>query len=572
MRCWARLVRWAEDDRRAASHYLRISHAARWHEEGTGGLLRDPELEIGLRWRQANKPTSAWAQRLDPNFDQAIAFLDRSERQRDRERAELRRVRVRRLVMAWSVAGVLAVLLVITAGLALYAFRLRTHARERFEVARNAVNAMVDSAGSEAVRVAAEVPQVDAFRRGLLEKAGDLYTKLSVHRLQDPALRKDIITAHVRLGDIYWLLDDTDKALAEYQTAIDEFNGLGDDSSGIRELTADAYNRLGELQRSLPARHSDAEKSYGQAITLFDSLRRQDGSNGRYQLKLARTLDNRGILYAENNRLEEARRDYAEARRLLDGLPSSVEEHQQESARVYNNSGLLFRRLNEFAIAREQFERAIALGESLTRSKPDTWDYKLELAQFHQNLAILLYELKQEDMAWKAGRQALTLFDELARPAPSMQIHLAKTHGILARVLESQDLIHGADAEYEQSLELFRSLRSIPKAVHFQVWFGNALFDHALFKRKTGDREGAIRLLVEAVQQHEAARANTYLGWDYYYLAKTHLEAGQISHARQYFEKLSALIPNIPEVDRRALEEQTAQLSQSSRSSFERAQ
>ena len=80
MRCWARLIRWAEDERASASFFVRLAQAASWFREGTAGLWRDPELQLGLRWRQQNRPTAAWAEHhYDCSFEQAMQFLDRSK-------------------------------------------------------------------------------------------------------------------------------------------------------------------------------------------------------------------------------------------------------------------------------------------------------------------------------------------------------------------------------------------------------------------------------------------------------------------------------------------------------------
>src|SRR4029077_17566140 len=48
MRCWNRLIAWAEEERLSATRYVRLSQAAAWFEEGTAGLWRNPELEIGV--------------------------------------------------------------------------------------------------------------------------------------------------------------------------------------------------------------------------------------------------------------------------------------------------------------------------------------------------------------------------------------------------------------------------------------------------------------------------------------------------------------------------------------------
>jgi len=75
MRCWTRLATWAKEEQASASVYVRLSQAARWFAEGTAGLWRTPELELGLRWRRENRPTAAWAERYNSSFKEAMEFL-----------------------------------------------------------------------------------------------------------------------------------------------------------------------------------------------------------------------------------------------------------------------------------------------------------------------------------------------------------------------------------------------------------------------------------------------------------------------------------------------------------------
>src|SRR5262245_8493658 len=97
MRIWTRLIQWVDEEARSAQMYLRISRAAQQHQEGQGGLLRDPELQLAVNWRNETHPTLAWAERYDPAFERAELFLEESEKQRDLEIAEKERQRLRQL-------------------------------------------------------------------------------------------------------------------------------------------------------------------------------------------------------------------------------------------------------------------------------------------------------------------------------------------------------------------------------------------------------------------------------------------------------------------------------------------
>jgi len=179
MRCWRRLVNWAHEERRSAEVYDRLSDAARWFEEGSAGLWRNPELEVALRWERANHPTFAWAQRYNASFPQAMSFLHLSESERDREDAEKRRDRKRKFrQMQWT-AGILGALFLITLVFADIARRQTRKAEDNLQLAKRAVDESLSSAGLQQAREAGDLPEIQAFRKDLLEKASTFYTLLA---------------------------------------------------------------------------------------------------------------------------------------------------------------------------------------------------------------------------------------------------------------------------------------------------------------------------------------------------------------------------------------------------------
>ena len=88
---WNRLKGWTEDEQRSAEQYRRLCEAAELHEAGRGSLWRRPELDIGVEWREKNRPTAAWAARYNALFTTAMRFLDESEKQRQADAAKQRR-------------------------------------------------------------------------------------------------------------------------------------------------------------------------------------------------------------------------------------------------------------------------------------------------------------------------------------------------------------------------------------------------------------------------------------------------------------------------------------------------
>jgi tetratricopeptide (TPR) repeat protein len=440
MRCWKRLITWAEEERVSAAAYVRLSQAASWFEQGTAGLWRNPELEIGLRWKRHERPTAAWAERYDSAFARAMEFLDRSEKERARAEAERDQERKRKLRHVQWAAVVLGIMLVVAASLAFFAWNEKRRAVANLQLAKTAVDESLSSAGSQQAREAADTPQMEEFRQGLLEKAEDFY--VNYLGKQDPSNEKfGLETARTRnrLGDINRLLGKYQDAVDEYQLAITELENMAKrhpDNPEYRQVAGYSYNWLGETLRNWlesaekPAHYTraDAENEYDNALRLQQKLVDQLPGNPGYQQELARTYYNRGILRYAGGDSAATESDFRRAVGLLEPIAEKNVDASagnknpppsQDLARVYNNLAHLLVHEQRMPEAAPLYERAIAIHEGLRKKEPDNREYKMELAQFYDNLAILLLNEKQMDPAKQRNQQALTLFEELATPASS---------------------------------------------------------------------------------------------------------------------------------------------------------
>jgi WD40 repeat protein/energy-coupling factor transporter ATP-binding protein EcfA2 len=130
MRVWTRMAGWVAEEARSARLYLGIAKAAARHEEGVSALWRDPELQLALTWREAEKPTEAWARRYDPAFRRAMAFLDASQAERDREVAEKESRRRRELRRARLLVLILTTASLVILAFGAYAFSQKLKAQE----------------------------------------------------------------------------------------------------------------------------------------------------------------------------------------------------------------------------------------------------------------------------------------------------------------------------------------------------------------------------------------------------------------------------------------------------------
>ncbi len=150
MRVWERLIGWVEEETESAQFYLRLARAAALHEEGSGGLWRNPELEFAVQWRDKNQPTEVWARRYDPSFERNMRFLEESRQAREREMAAEERARRRKLHQARIMAAVSVVVAVVILGFGLFAWHQSQEAqRQRAKALEQEQEALAQKAKAE---------------------------------------------------------------------------------------------------------------------------------------------------------------------------------------------------------------------------------------------------------------------------------------------------------------------------------------------------------------------------------------------------------------------------------------
>jgi tetratricopeptide (TPR) repeat protein len=551
MRGWTRLVEWAEQDRRSASLYMRLSQAAAWFAEGSAGLWRNPELELGLRWRRDNRPTQAWGRRHDDSFDRAMAFLDRSHQEQLRVEAEQERERKRKLRQARWTAAVFGTLFLIAGFLAFVARQENRRATGNLKLAKDAVDQTLSSAGLDPASAGGDVPQMAEFRRELLQKAKVFYIDFLKQDARDETLRHEIAMAHLRLGHIDRWLEKADEAVGGYRKAIVLFESLDAQfhKAEYRQGLANANNWLGLTLTPIPDRAADAEKAYKSALALQEDLVRASPARAEYQQDAARTRYNRGILRSRAAtpgapEFSAAESDFREAIRLLEPLSRSASDRVPalELARVYNNlANLLALDDGRLVEAKALYEAAIRQDEVLALAEPANRVYRMELAKYCNNLSYLLGQLGDDDLATARSRQALDLLDALALPAPSLGLEQADAHNLRGRLLEARGP-SGALAEYRQALEGFERVWQDTNAhylapVHQR--YQDFLINLAHLSR--GSQDGAVHALL--------LRAMT----GYIDLAQRSLAAGSVADARLVLENISDLLPELAEPDRKAI-------------------
>lgn len=83
MRVWDRLKSWTEEEAINADIFKRLAEDAKREANGNGSLWINPELEIGLKWREKfnnnEERLAIWAKAFNLDLNQALQFLSKSE-------------------------------------------------------------------------------------------------------------------------------------------------------------------------------------------------------------------------------------------------------------------------------------------------------------------------------------------------------------------------------------------------------------------------------------------------------------------------------------------------------------
>jgi WD40 repeat protein len=142
VKLWDRLRDWVDEEAASARIYLRLSEASAMYQQGKTGLLKHPDLQVAINWREVYKPVLAWAERYNPAFERAIVYLRTSERKYIEEEANklrLQKNKVRRIRIIASGLGLLALL-------ALGYMFINIHRRaEAFKLVKYAETVVVDA-------------------------------------------------------------------------------------------------------------------------------------------------------------------------------------------------------------------------------------------------------------------------------------------------------------------------------------------------------------------------------------------------------------------------------------------
>ncbi|MBN2697515.1 MAG: hypothetical protein JXR52_01710 [Bacteroidales bacterium] len=181
MQYWDKLRLWVEEEASSVAMYRKLVKASALYQAGRIGLLRPPDLDLALRWKEEQKPRLEWAAQYNPAFERSMLYLNLSQEEYLKEQNKAVRLQKRKLRMPLIITGVAGIMAVTATGLF---FGTREGSRQ-VEVASNVGAPSLET--PEPVGFEAEVFPEDT----LLSTATTLENREPEQREEEPDSRQE---------------------------------------------------------------------------------------------------------------------------------------------------------------------------------------------------------------------------------------------------------------------------------------------------------------------------------------------------------------------------------------------
>jgi tetratricopeptide (TPR) repeat protein len=435
--------------------------------------------------------------------------------------------------------------------------REKARTERNYQIARSAVEQMLTRVGEVEL---ADVPQLEAVRRDLLDRALGFYREFLAERGVDSFARLETGRAMARLGDIRELLGQYVQAEKNYREALEILDRPTNDPENRRTLARTRVNlgillkkstrftesekflrdglrdrqglaiefpdnaedvrgvsqaryQLGTLLAKLKDRSKEDEALYIEAIAEQEAIVARPAATVEDRRELARFLNNLGILQSGSRR-DAAGITLMKAQTIQDAIEaqsSTSAGFRWQRARTWNNLAILYASARQLDESYAYFTKARQAFETLEADFPKIPDYRRERAITLNNLAQIL-QVKPSDQAKPLDLFTQALEDQryLLRDFPEVPDHKQK---LALTLLHLGDLVSRTDparaeASWLEAIRLQEGLTTeFPEVPEFQATLGRTLTERAGQLVRQNKPEAAVDLLVKAIAALEIAWA-----------------------------------------------------------------
>ncbi len=465
----------------------------------------------------------AMAKRPEDRYDSALQLAEEVERWLADEPVQVdleplgeclaRWVRRRR---AWAFSMTAALVLVALASVtfAVLIDRSRDQARREaaraernFELANDAVETYFMRVANSPDLTEPDRPDLNAFRRQLLEDALTYYLRFLEQRGDDQRIDSRMADAYHNIGLVRNHMGLTAESSEAYRRALEIRRALledrPDDLDRLDAVFQSATN-LAYAEEQL-GRTDAAREAQRESETLAERLIRLDPRGPLARERRADSLITRGVSGLVGGRPDEALAPLLEAREILDALleqPPVSPRTEPKLIATLNRIGVAHGMLGRIDQAEMFFDQARERLERLVALYPDNFAMLTDLAQTLNNLGKCYESNDDYDQAVSTLERSVQIHRRLVRLRPTYldrRVDLARSLGGLAYYRELRGELDAAAEHYLEALETQeRLVADYPETPQHRVNLGQTVRNLGLLANRRGDPERSFALLDRA--------------------------------------------------------------------------
>lgn len=261
---------------------------------------------------------------------------------------------------------------------------------------------------------------------------------------------------HYEFADLLHSLGEEGRAMGHYQEALELYRKLSKRNPRVyKPYIAATLNQLGLIFQK-NGKIDSAQRYYSGALKIYRQLAKY--LPREYQPNVAMVLNNLGNLYNDANDHKRTKQYYSEALRLYRQLARQAPHvYQPHLASALNNVAIQLKKEDRLEEAKRYYEEALEIKRNLSQENPQA--YLPSIALTLNNLAILLKKMGQLQQARGYYEQSLQIKRKLALQKPLVYLpSIAITLNNLGALLMKTDELAAAQAHYEEAIGIYREL------------------------------------------------------------------------------------------------------------------
>ena len=345
-------------------------------------------------------------------------------------------------------------------------------------------------------------PRSSAFRKQLLNKAGDYYEKFLKELPDNESLKLSAAESNVRLAIIKLELEPGLAAVPYFEKAEKAYVSLLEKDPDNRDLNialagvlndkSAAYNQVDQTKKSEECL-SGVEKIYAKLVA-------DSPDDKLLQRKMATVVANRGEIYLKLNKARDSINCFDKAMKIYQKLADEDFESARtlrEMGQCRYRRGVAYLRLQNLKAGLEDFKQAKSIREELLELDPSDPKFRKDLLNMSFDYGNLMMQLNQFKNAESTFVKAVELAEGLSADFPDVPTHywaLATAYGNLARVQSILKKLDASLESFKKAIQVTEELvKQHPEVPSYQAQNANIAINYGIALAHLAKTEPAIK-------------------------------------------------------------------------------